>query len=95
MEITTELVKHLANLSRLKFSSEELENFKHEFEKTMEHVDKLQSVDTSKVNENTRTLNAKTELRVDEVKESLKQEVALQEAPEKAYGMFRIKKIVE
>lgn len=95
MEITTDLVKHLANLSRLKFSSEELENFKHEFAKTMEHMDKLQSVDTSSVDEHARTLDANNELRADEVKDSLKQELALKEAPEKAYGMFRIKKIVE
>lgn len=95
MEITTQLVKHLANLSRLKFSSDELENFKHEFEKTMQHVDELQNIDTTNVVENAHILDAKQELRADEVVLSLTQETVVIEAPEKSHGMFRIKKIVE
>ena len=49
MEITTELVKHLAVLSKLKFTDEEIENFKGEFAKTLSYVDELQKIDTSKV----------------------------------------------
>jgi aspartyl-tRNA(Asn)/glutamyl-tRNA(Gln) amidotransferase subunit C len=95
MEITTELVKHLANLSRLNFTKEELEAFKVEFQKTMEQVDTIEKVDTSLVQEHLDALDAKQNLREDEVKRSLKQEEVLIEAPEKSHGMFRIKKIVE
>ena len=42
MEITTDLVKHLSNLSRLKFDEKETENFKEEFAKTMTQIDKIE-----------------------------------------------------
>ena len=49
MEITTKLVKDLSNLSRLSFTESELEAFKKEFSKTMEHIDELKKLDTTSV----------------------------------------------
>jgi len=95
MEITTKLVKHLADLSRLRFSETELEEFKKEFEKTLEHVDTLKKIDTSNINTSLHTLDAKTELREDVPHFSINQDLALKEAPEYERGMFKIKKIVE
>jgi len=95
MEIKRELVEHLASLSRLKFTDEELENFKQEFAKTLEHVNELQKIDTKGVKLSLNTLNANNDLRLDEIGASLSQAEALQEAPEKAQGMFSIIKIVE
>ena len=95
MEITTKLVKHLADLSRLRFTENELEEFKKEFEKTLEHVNTLEKIDTSHIKTSLHTLDAKTELREDVPQKSLNQEIALKEAPEHERGMFRIKKIVE
>ncbi|MBR4124344.1 MAG: hypothetical protein IKR12_02095, partial [Clostridia bacterium] len=43
MEITTELVDHLAELSRLEFTAEETENFKYEFAQTMNQIEKLEN----------------------------------------------------
>ena len=95
MEITKNMVEHLANLSRLKFTDSELEEFKKEFEKTLEQVDKLKSIDTSKLEASHNSLDAELELRQDAPQKSLEQELALKEAPEKERGMFKIKKIVE
>ena len=82
MEITTKLVNHLAELSRLEFSEEETENFKNEFAKTLEQIEKLESADTSKVETKTKILNAETELKVDKAHQSLSKQDAIKNAPE-------------
>lgn len=66
MEITTDLVEHLATLSRLEFNSEELENFKHEFASTLEQVDKIENANVDNVDIKEEMLDAKTQLRQDD-----------------------------
>ncbi len=82
MEITTELVNHLAELSRLEFTQEETENFKQEFAKTLSQVDKLASADLSKVVLKDEMLDAKTELRPDEKKQGLSVKDVTKNAPD-------------
>lgn len=82
MEITTELVNHLADLSRLEFTLEETENFKQEFAKTLAQVDKLSQVDLSKVSPQDDTLDAQTQLRSDEIKQGLSVKDVTKNAPD-------------
>ncbi|MGD9900985.1 MAG: Asp-tRNA(Asn)/Glu-tRNA(Gln) amidotransferase subunit GatC [Spirochaetales bacterium] len=95
MEITTKLVKHLANLSKLEFTDEEIENFKGEFAKTLSYVDTLQKIDTNRVKSTSNKLNAEFDLREDIVKDSLPQQEILKGAPKAGSGMFAVPKIVE
>ena len=64
MEITEKEIKHLASLSRLEFSEEELSKFSADFSAIVNYVNQLQKVDTSNVNDNT-TVREFEELRVD------------------------------
>ena len=82
MEITTELVNHLAELSRLEFNSEETENFKKEFAQTLSQMETLGKVDTTKVLLNENSLNAETELKADIAQNGLKKEDVTKDAPE-------------
>lgn len=82
MEITTDLVKHLAELSRIEFSDDEMESFKQEFAKTLQQVDKIESVDVSGVKENEKMLSAETELRPDEIKQGLTVKQVTKNAPD-------------
>ena len=82
MEITTELVEHLAELSRLEFNEDEIENFKKEFASTLEHVNQINKVDVSGVVAQTTKLNAETDLREDIVQNSLSKEQVILNAPE-------------
>ena len=75
MEITTELVNHLAELSRLEFDEQQTENFKTEFAKTLQQMETLCKVDTTGVILKQTKLNAQTELSPDEVKIGIKKEV--------------------
>lgn len=94
MEITTDLVKHLANLSRLNFNDEELENFKEEFTKTLAQIDELQSVKTENIETYSKIINAKN-LREDEVKESLSVSEVIKNAEKSARDMVVVPRVVE
>ncbi|MBE5746327.1 MAG: Asp-tRNA(Asn)/Glu-tRNA(Gln) amidotransferase subunit GatC [Clostridiales bacterium] len=94
MEITIDLVKHLANLSRLNFSDDELENFKNEFVQTLNQIDELQSVDTDNVVPYSNLIDAE-DLREDTIKPSLSNEEVLKNAPKKSRGAIVVPKVVE
>ena len=82
MEITTELINHLAELSHLEFSEVELENFKLEFQKTLIQMAKLESIDTSKLEKISGVLDAEFDLTEDEQKQGLSKNEAIKNAPE-------------
>ena len=93
--ISKEDVKHIADLCKLKFSNEELENFTGKLSKVLEYVDQLKEVDTEGV-EPTYQVNTKIQpLREDKVGISLPKEEAIKNAPEEQYGYFKLLKVVD
>ena len=82
MEITTELVKHLSDLSRLEFDETETENFKQEFANILKQVDKISNADVESVEIKDEMLDAKTQLRADEIKQGLTNKEAIKNAPD-------------
>lgn len=87
--------KKLAKLSRLEFTNDELESFITEFDKTLEYVAQISAVDTTGVDLHERTLNAKNELREDEIIPSFKQEEIIENAPQSEDGAFLVPTTVE
>ena len=94
MEITTELVNHLAGLSRLEFDETETENFKHEFKETLNQIEKLESANTDGVDIETRVLNAE-DLKDDEPHQSLSKVDATKNAPETMGSSIAVPLMVE
>ena len=94
MEITTELVKHLADLSRLNFSDEEIENFKNEFSRTLANIDELQSVDTTNVQNFDKIVDARN-LREDEIKQGLDTKSVILNAPKSKGTSIVVPKVVD
>lgn len=93
--ISKEDVKHLAELCKLEFSDEELEQFIGEFSNILEYVAQLKDIDTEGI-EPTYNVNAKTQpLREDLVIESLPREEVLKNAPEEQYGYFKLPNIMD
>ncbi|MBQ0017579.1 MAG: Asp-tRNA(Asn)/Glu-tRNA(Gln) amidotransferase subunit GatC [Clostridiales bacterium] len=90
MEITTDLVKHLSNLSRLKFDEKETENFKEEFAKTMTQIDKIEKANLDGIEIENVSLDAKQELRADEVKQGLTVKEVVKNAPDSLGGSILI-----
>src|SRR3972149_4678806 len=94
MAISREDVEHIAKLARLQLTEEEVKRFQIELGKIIEYFDQLKKLDTENVPPMTHAVPIENVLREDQVKESLLQEEALQNAPEKKESYFQVPKVV-
>lgn len=94
MSLTKEEVLKVAHLARLEFKEEEIEKFRGDLNNILSFIEKLQEVDTDGVEPMYQVNNLSNVLRKDEIKESLKKEEALKNAPQKDDGMFIVPKVV-
>ena len=93
--ISKEDIRHIAELCKLKFSEEELENYRQKFSEILEHASKLKEVDTDGV-EPTHFVNTKVQLlREDIVVQGLSKEEAIKNAPEEQYGYFKLLRVMD
>lgn len=88
-------VKKVAKLANLPLKKEEEEKFEKQLEATLEHVERLKEIDTSKVPETNEVTNLENVMRDDEVKVSLSQKQVLQNAKSVYNGFFKVKAILE
>jgi aspartyl-tRNA(Asn)/glutamyl-tRNA(Gln) amidotransferase subunit C len=95
MEITDELVEHIAHLARLEFEGEKKEAIKADLTKIIGFVDQLSEVDTEGVEPLIFMTNSINVLREDEVKETITQVEALKNAPHKDSDYFKIAKVLK
>lgn len=95
VKISKSEAEHVALLSRLEFSGEELEKFTGQLDAILEYIDVLNQVDTSGVEPLAHVLDIKNVTRRDEVRPSLPRELALSNAPEAEDGFFKVPRIVE
>lgn len=93
--ITKEDVKHIAKLSKLNFTEEELSSFTVEIDKIVEYVNTIANIDISTVDDSVATIDAKTELREDTPRASLSQSEAIANASVKEDGAFSVPTIIE
>ena len=95
MKLNRKDVEHVALLSRLELSEQELDKFTGQLDAILEYIDVLNQVDTSAVEPLAHVLEIRNVMRADEVQPSLPREAALQNAPEAEDGFFKVPKIVE
>jgi len=95
MKIDKKTVEYIAKLARLALSEEEKKEFAGQLDKILAYIDKLSELDTGNVQPTSHAVPLKNVFREDEVKESLGQEEALSNAPEKDRGHFRVPRIIE
>ncbi len=95
MKLNRKDVEHVALLSRLELSENELDKFTGQLDAILEYIDVLNQVDTSAVEPMAHVLEIRNVMRADEVQPSLPREAALQNAPDAEDGFFKVPKIVE
>ena len=95
MKLNRKEVEHVALLSRLELSEQELDKFTGQLDAILEYIDVLNQVDTSAVEPMAHVLEIRNVMRSDEVQPSLPREAALQNAPDAEDGFFKVPKIVE
>ncbi len=94
IQVTEELVRQVARLSRLALSSEEEKQLKEHFEKILDFVASFQHLETSQVDPTHFTSEAFGVVREDEVKESLPGDDVLRNAPSARPPYFLVPRIV-
>ena len=88
-------VEHIARLARLSMSEEELELFSSQLTNIMGHIKKLEELDTDGIEPTSHALDLINVAREDVVRESLKVDEALANAPDRHDGFYRVPKIIE
>jgi len=95
MKITSQEVEHVAKLARLELSEQEKEKLTDQLSNILTYVEKLSELDTKNVAPTSHVLDITNVMRDDTPGESLSQERALTNAPDKAAGHYKVPKIIE
>ena len=94
MKLSKKEVEHVANLSRLTLTDEELEKMTGQLDNILSYVDKLGEIDTSQVESTTHVFALNNAFREDVVKESLPQAEAVKNGPQHDGEMFQVPRII-
>ena len=95
MSITPEDVLKVAKLSRLALSEKEVQANAEQLSKILNYVEKLNALDTSKVEPMITAVTTGNVFRADQVRPSLTREQALQSAPAQDDEFFRVPPVIE
>jgi aspartyl-tRNA(Asn)/glutamyl-tRNA(Gln) amidotransferase subunit C len=94
-KITEADIRHVARLSRLEFTDEEIGRFTLDLNNIISYVDKLAELDTSNVEPTSHALKMSNVLREDVVAPSLPNDEALANAPETEGPFFKVPQIIQ
>jgi aspartyl-tRNA(Asn)/glutamyl-tRNA(Gln) amidotransferase subunit C len=85
----------IALLARLELSDKEKDLFSRQLGSIIKYIEKLNELDTARVEPTAHVLPLHNVFREDEVQPSLPREMALQNAPERNEQFYRVPKIIE
>jgi aspartyl-tRNA(Asn)/glutamyl-tRNA(Gln) amidotransferase subunit C len=88
--IEREQVLHVARLSRLRLTDDEVDLLGRELSSILDHVDRLAEIDIEGVEPTSHVVPLENVLRDDEPRPSLDRGRALEEAPDPYEGAFRV-----
>jgi aspartyl-tRNA(Asn)/glutamyl-tRNA(Gln) amidotransferase subunit C len=98
VKITEKEVRYVADLANLRLSDPEVHKLRADLDGILEHMDKLNEVDTTNVEPMAQVLFDSEEtatLRADQVREPLTNQLALANAPQPGAGYFKVPKVIE
>ncbi|WP_035589740.1 Asp-tRNA(Asn)/Glu-tRNA(Gln) amidotransferase subunit GatC [Hippea jasoniae] len=93
--ITKDEVKRIAKLSMLNIDDSELDTFVDQFNDILNYMEQINELDLSSCDAVYHIVELKNVFREDVVKPSISNEKALKNAPDAAYGAFRVPKVIE
>jgi len=95
MSLSLQEVEHIAKLARLKLTDEQKARYREQLEAILDHVAKLQELDTQDVPPTASAAVGQMPLRVDESRPGLSTNALLENAPKQADGQFQIPPVFE
>lgn len=94
MQISKEEIRHIANLSMLNLTEEEVEKYTQDMQEILNFAETINNADTEGTGETMGALEIYNVLRKDEVRESMDRDLLLQNAPDQDVGMFKVPPVV-
>ncbi|HTR82180.1 MAG TPA: Asp-tRNA(Asn)/Glu-tRNA(Gln) amidotransferase subunit GatC [Bacteroidota bacterium] len=94
MAVTIKDVEHIAQLARLEFNEKEKQKLTHELNEILKYMEKLNELDTSKVEPLSHVIEFDNVFRDDVIQPSLPPEEALKNAPAKKETFFKVPKVI-
>lgn len=95
MEVNKKDVEYIAELARLKFNDEEKTSIMNDLNNVLSYVKELQGVDTKDVETTVNPVYIENKFREDEVKEGLKGEDFLMNAPDRLEDYLKVPNVIE
>ncbi|MCB0258654.1 MAG: Asp-tRNA(Asn)/Glu-tRNA(Gln) amidotransferase subunit GatC [Calditrichaeota bacterium] len=95
MQISLELVEHIARLAKLSFSPEEKKRLAGELATILGYIEKLNELDTADIEPLSHASEITNVMRADETGPSLPVETALGNAPDRKDGFFKVPKVIK
>lgn len=95
MTLSREEVDRVAMLARLGLTPEERERMRLELSSIMEHIDRLNEIDTEAISPTAQVIVLQNVMRDDEVRPSLPLEDVLKNAPQHEDNMFKVNAVLE
>ncbi len=95
MEISNDLVDHIAHLARLKFEGNKRDEIRNDLSNIIDFVDKLSEIDTDQVEPLMFMSESINVLREDNIVQDITQEEALKNAGHHDSDYFKISKVLD
>ena len=92
MSISLEQIKHLAHLSRLEFSDQELKEMQGDMGKILDFVAQIDALDLAGIEPLTQMSDSVNVMREDQTKGMIEKDEALKNAPDANSDYFRVPK---
>ena len=88
-------IENVTLLARLKLADSEKEIFSGQIRGIIDYINKLNELDTTRIEPTAHILPIKNVFREDRLRDSLLRDKAMQNAPDKNDGFYRVPKIIE
>jgi len=95
MSIDKDTVKHISKLARISLDKKKVDSLSKDLTSIMKFIEKLNKLNTDKIEPLTSIINASLKSRKDEVKDGKIRDQILKNSPEKNDEFFVVPKVIE
>lgn len=88
-------MEHVSVLARVGLSEEDIERFRHQLSRVLEHFEVLAQLDTENIPPTAQVISLQNVMRSDEARPSMPREEAMANAPQAEDGCFKVRAVLE
>ena len=95
MSIDKDTVKHISKLAKISLDEKKINSLSKDLSSIMKFIEKLNELNTDKINPLTSIINASLRTRKDEIKDGKIRDQILKNSPDKNEEFFVVPKVIE